>query len=45
MANNLKRNSKGVNVFKIVLAMLKETCTFLFAFAIGCLNLVEALFE
>ena len=45
MANNRKRNSKGFNIFKIVLTMLKETCTFLFDVAIGCLNLVEAIFE
>ena len=45
MANNQKRNSKSFNIFKIVLSMLKETCTFLFAIAIGCLNLVEAIFE
>lgn len=45
MTKHRKRKSKGFNVFKIVLDMLKETCTFLFAIAIGCLNLVETIFE
>ncbi len=37
-----KRNSKSVSVFKIILGMLKETCTFLFAIAMGILDLVKA---
>ena len=45
MANKSKSDSKKLNVFRIVLELHKETCTFLFALAIGCLNLVEAFFE
>ena len=45
MAYKSSNNSKKLNVFRIVLELLKETCTFLFAIAIGCLNLIEVIFE
>ena len=45
MAKSNKRNSKGLNIFRIVIELLKETCTFLFALAIGILNIVSAIFE
>lgn len=45
MAKFHKRNSKALNIFKIALNMLKETCTFLFAIAIGIINLLEAAFN
>ena len=40
-----KRNSKSVSVFKIILGMLKETSTFLFAITMGVLDLITAVFE
>ena len=45
MAKFHKHNSKTANVFKIVLNLLKETCTFLFAITIGFLDIVATIFE